>query len=50
MTRGWLGVMIQQVTTDLAENFGLDRPIGALVGEVIPDSPADKAGIRNNFV
>ena len=46
VTRGWLGVMIQQVTTDLAENFGLDRPIGALVGQVIPDSPADKAGIK----
>ena len=46
VTRGWLGVMIQQVTTDLAENFGLERPIGALVGQVIPDSPADKAGIK----
>ncbi|MBW2506693.1 MAG: PDZ domain-containing protein, partial [Deltaproteobacteria bacterium] len=46
VTRGWLGVMIQQVTTDLAENFGLDRPIGALVGQVISDSPADKAGIK----
>jgi len=46
VTRGWLGVMIQQVTTDLADNFGLDRPIGALVGQVIPDSPADKAGLR----
>ena len=46
VTRGWLGGMIQQVTTDLAENFGLERPIGALVGQVIPDSPADKAGIK----
>jgi serine protease Do len=46
VTRGWLGVMIQQVTTDLAENFGLDKPIGALVGQVIPDSPADKAGLK----
>ena len=46
VTRGWLGVMIQQVTPDLAENFGLDRPIGAFVGQVIPDSPADKAGIK----
>jgi serine protease Do len=46
VTRGWLGVMIQQVTPDLAENFGLDRPIGALVGQVIPDSPADKAGVK----
>jgi serine protease Do len=46
VTRGWLGVMIQQVTHDLAENFNLDRPIGALVGQVVPDSPAEKAGIK----
>jgi serine protease Do len=46
VTRGWLGVMIQQVTGDLAENFNLDRPIGALVGQVVPDSPAEKAGIK----
>jgi serine protease Do len=46
VTRGWLGVMIQQVTPDLAENFNLDRPIGALIGQVVPDSPADKAGLK----
>jgi serine protease Do len=46
VTRGWLGVMIQQVTPDLAENFGLDRPIGALVGQVVPESPAEKAGLK----
>jgi serine protease Do len=46
VTRGWLGVMIQQVTPDLAENFGLERPIGALVGQVMPDSPAEKAGLK----
>ena len=46
VTRGWLGVVIQQVTPDLAENFGLDRPIGALVGQVMPDSPAEKAGLK----
>jgi serine protease Do len=46
VTRGWLGVMIQHVTADLAEKFGLDRPVGALVGEVMKDSPADKAGIK----
>jgi len=50
VTRGWLGVMIQQVTPDLADNFGLDRPIGALVGQVIPDSPADKAGLKSGDV
>lgn len=46
VTRGWLGVMIQPVTPDLAREFKLDSLIGALVGEVVPDSPADKAGIK----
>ncbi len=46
VTRGWLGVMIQNVNQDLAEQFGLDKPIGALVGGVSPDSPAEKAGIQ----
>jgi serine protease Do len=46
VTRGWLGVMIQQVTPDLAENFGLERPIGALIGQVVPGSPAEKAGLK----
>jgi serine protease Do len=46
VTRGWLGVMIQQVTADLAEKFNLERPIGALVGQVVPDSPAEKAGLK----
>jgi len=44
--RGWLGVMIQQVTQELADQFGLERPMGGLVGEVSPGSPADKAGIK----
>jgi serine protease Do len=46
VVRGWLGVMIQQVTPELAKNFGLDRPIGALVGEVNSGSPAAEAGIK----
>jgi len=50
VVRGWLGVMIQQVTADLAKEFGLDRPHGALVGEVMKDSPADKAGIKQGDV
>lgn len=43
--RGWLGVYIQDVTRELAESFGLDRPKGALVSRVIKGGPADKAGI-----
>jgi len=43
-TRGWLGVRIQNVDQTLAESFGLQKPEGALVSEVTPNSPADKAG------
>jgi serine protease Do len=50
VTRGWLGVMIQHVTPELAKEFNLERPIGALVGEVSPDSPAEKAGIKSGDV
>jgi serine protease Do len=46
VTRGWLGVSIQQVTPDLAASLGLSRPGGALVADVIEDSPAAKAGIQ----
>jgi len=45
VTRGMLGVMIQPVTHELAEQFGLTRPIGALVGQVVEGGPADNAGI-----
>ena len=44
--RGWLGVRIQTVTEDLALSLGLDRPYGALVASVIPNSPAEKAGVK----
>jgi len=50
VVRGWLGVMIQHVSADLAKNFGLERPIGALVGEVVKDSPAEKAGIKQGDI
>jgi serine protease Do len=45
VSRGWLGVMIQNVDRDLAESFGLDRPHGALVSRVLEGSPAEKGGI-----
>lgn len=44
--RGWLGVRIQKVTDDMASALGLDESKGALVAEVEPDSPADKAGLE----
>ncbi len=46
VSRGWLGVLIQEVTPDLAESFSLDKPIGALVSQVVRGSPADSAGLR----
>lgn len=46
VSRGWLGVQIQDVTRQLAESFGMERPHGALVAKVIPDGPAEKAGIQ----
>lgn len=46
VSRGWLGVLIQEVTPELAQSFGLERPHGALVGQIIPDSPALKAGVK----
>ncbi|HEY6837685.1 MAG TPA: DegQ family serine endoprotease [Geobacteraceae bacterium] len=44
--RGWLGVAIQPVTPDLAKSFGLKSEKGALVSEVLPDGPAEKAGLK----
>jgi serine protease Do len=46
VTRGWLGVTIQDVDRNLAESFNLDRPMGALVAQVAPGSPAEAAGIE----
>jgi len=46
VTRGWLGVLIQGVTRDLAESFGMAKPIGALISEIVPDSPAAKSDLE----
>ncbi len=46
VSRGWLGVYIQDVSRDLAESFGMKTPRGALVAQVIPDGPAAKAGVQ----
>ncbi len=43
VTRGWLGVGIQEVDRDLAESFNLGKPMGALVSYIVPGGPADKA-------
>ena len=50
VTRGWLGVVVQPLSEELAQSFGLDRPHGALVSEVVKDSPAERAGIKRGDV
>ena len=50
VNRGWLGVMIQEMTKELAESFGLSRPMGALIASVEKGSPADKAGLAASDV
>jgi serine protease Do len=46
VTRGWLGVTVQPVTPDLAKSFGMKNDRGALISEVMKDSPAEKAGFK----
>jgi len=45
VVRGWLGVYVQKVTPEIASSFGLKEEEGALVSDLAPDSPAEKAGI-----
>ena len=46
VTRGWLGVLIQNVTRELAESFGMSKPVGALVSEILADSPAAGSDLK----
>ncbi|MDJ0957543.1 MAG: DegQ family serine endoprotease [Arenicellales bacterium] len=46
VTRGWLGVLIQNVTRDLAESFGMSKPAGALVSEILENSPAADSDLK----
>ena len=46
VTRGWMGVTLQEVTQDLARSFNLEQPRGALVAEVSADGPAVRAGLK----
>jgi serine protease Do len=50
VTRGWLGITIQKLTTELANTFSLEKTNGALVNDVVPNSPADKGGIKRGDV
>jgi serine protease Do len=46
VTRGWLGVLIQDVTRELAETFKMPQPMGALVAQVLPQSPAASSDLQ----
>lgn len=46
VSRGWLGVLIQDVTRELAQSFQMPRPYGALVAQIVPDSPAASSGLE----
>src|SRR5665213_652208 len=50
VTRGYLGVMIQDINPSLAKQFDLKNDRGALVGDVVTDGPADKAGLKSGDV
>ncbi|MDZ7853308.1 MAG: DegQ family serine endoprotease [Halomonas sp.] len=46
VSRGWLGVMIQPVSRDLAESFGMDNTEGALIADLDPEGPAARGGLK----
>ena len=46
VSRGWLGVYIQEVTRELAESFTMEKPTGALVAKILPESPAEDSDIE----
>jgi serine protease Do len=50
VSRGWLGVVIQEVSSELAETFALSKPTGALIASVQQGGPADKAGLQPSDV
>ncbi|MCL4137634.1 UNVERIFIED_CONTAM: hypothetical protein GTU68_065535, partial [Idotea baltica] len=50
VVRGWLGVAIQDLSSDLAESFGYEKANGALVGDVTRKSPADNAGVKSGDI
>jgi serine protease Do len=50
ITRGWLGVTVQPLDEDLAKSFGLSAAEGAMVSNVVPDGPADHAGVQQGDI
>ena len=50
VTRGWLGVTIQDVDKNLAESFGLDKPVGALISQLQPGGPAEQSNVQTGDI
>lgn len=50
VTRGWLGVTVQALNQELADSFGLEKPQGALINDVVKDSPAAQAGLQRGDI
>ncbi len=50
VTRGWLGVMVQKITTELSETFKLPDTHGALVNDVVPNGPAHRSGLKRGDI
>jgi serine protease Do len=50
VTRGWLGVSVQDITEDIAANMGIKEKEGALVADVVKGDPAEKAGLRTGDI
>ena len=46
VTRGWLGILIQEVSQEIAESFGMEQPTGALISKTIDDGPGAKGGLK----
>ena len=50
VVRGWLGIMIQDITPELAESFGIKETKGVIVADVVPDSPAERDGLKRGDI
>lgn len=50
VTRPFIGVLLQDVTKDLADYFGLEKPKGSIIADVVSNSPAEKAGLQRGDV